>query len=631
MKILTLHCDFIRFKPLKKAVREPDKITKAEKKGKEIKECLVIFTAIEKSDEKDVKKIIHKLIENIKDISKQVGCRKILLYPYAHLSLNLASPSMGSKILNQSYKAMKKIKNLKIEKAPFGYYKEFELKCKGHPLSELSREISIEDIGKKETKAIISESKLKSEWYILDEKGILKRIKLDKKKIRGFNFSSYKNLEKFALYEMAKSKIDKDIPPHVKLMKRLELVDYESASDPGNFRFYPKGFLIKSLIEDYISKKMNEYGAIQVETPIMYDLEHPSLKDYLNRFPARQYAIQTPNKKVFLRFSACFGQFLMAKDSSISYRDMPLKIYELAKSFRVEQRGELSGLRRLRAFTMPDCHALCSDLEEAKKEMLLRFQLSQKILNDIGFSIPENFELAIRVTKKFWKENKSHLLNLIKIWKKPALIEIWDQQFFYFSTKYELNFIDNLDKASALTTDQIDIENASRYDIKFTTKNDKKKFPLILHLSPSGAIERVIYALLEKAAMEEKDKKIPVLPYWLSPIQARIIPISEKFLKEAINITEDMNSQGIRTDVDDRPLHVRKKILDAELEWVPYIIAIGKKELDTQILSVRIRKEKRVEQIKPHNFKEILKKEQGEMPWKPLPVSILLSKRPKFI
>src|SRR3990167_9276279 len=211
--------------------------------------------------------------------------------------------------------------------------------------------------------------------------------------LTSYNFSKYKKLEKFASYEMEKVRVAKQEPPHVTMMKKMGLVDYEPGSDPGNLRYYPKGRLIKSLIEQYVTDRMIDYGALEVETPIMYDYEHPSLKSYLNRFPARQYTIQTPNKKVFLRFAACFGQFLQAHDALITYKQLPIRLYELTRySFRVEQHGELSGLRRLRAFTMPDCHAFCADETQAKQEMLRRFQLAQEVQEGIGFSIPGDLE-----------------------------------------------------------------------------------------------------------------------------------------------------------------------------------------------------------------------------------------------
>src|SRR5439155_19756133 len=138
----------------------------------------------------------------------------------------------------------------------------------------------------------------------------------------------------------------------------------------------------------------------------MYDTKHPSMESYFNRFPARQYNIVSDNKHLFLRFAACFGQFLMAKDFNISYKHLPVKLYELTRySFRRERSGELVGLRRLRAFTMPDCHALCKDMPQAKEEFQKRFDLSREVINGLGLD-ESDFEMAILFTENFYNENK---------------------------------------------------------------------------------------------------------------------------------------------------------------------------------------------------------------------------------
>jgi len=623
MKILAIHSDFIEFEPKEKAIEFAEE---CELKKKRIEECLVVFVAVEKDDERDLKKIAEALSEEVSKIAKEIKTKRIVLYPYAHLSRDLSSPEAAIEILKESENILKS--KFEVYRAPFGWYKSFEIKCKGHPLSELSREIKIGEI----SEALKKEKKLVSQWFIIEPNGKMNKIEIENGKIFGFDFSEFKNLEKFAKYEMAKSrKVEKE-PPHIKLMKKLEIADYEPASDPGNLRFLPKGRLIKSLIERFVTKKMKEYGAMEVETPIMYDFEHPALKDYLNRFPARQYVIQTPNKKVFLRFAACFGQFLLAKDATISYKNLPLKIYELTRySFRVEQRGELAGLRRLRAFTMPDCHALCKDLEQAKEEIIRRFELSTEIQKSFGLT-KNDLELAIRVTKDFYEENKDFIKELVKKWDKPALLEMWDKQFFYFVFKYEFNFVDALDKAAALTTDQIDVENAKRYGIKFIDSDGEKKFPIILHLSPSGAVERVIYAILEKEAMNKENGLNPMLPLWLSPTQIRICPVSKKFISYSEEIAKEIEKNEIRVDIDDREETIPKKIRDAETEWIPVILVIGEKEIEGKEISVRIRDRKKsiVKRMSLDELVEFIKSEKKDYPFETLAMNKYLSKRPIF-
>jgi len=414
-------------------------------------------------------------------------------------------------------------------------------------------------------------------------------------------------------------------------MKRLEIADYEPGSDPGNIRWYPKGRMIKSLLEQYVSARVASYGGMEVETPLMYDFNHPSLKSYLNRFPARQYVLKSEDKELFLRFAACFGQFLMAHDAQFSDKQMPVKLSELTRySFRREKSGEVVGLKRLRAFTMPDCHALCTDLEQAKTEFMIRFDLCIDVLSDIGL-VKDDYEIAMRFTKDFYAEHKDFITELAQKFGKPILAEVWNERFFYFALKWDLNFIDNQDKAAALSTDQIDVENAKRYEITFVDEKGEKQYPLILHCSPSGAIERDIYALLEKAYREQMTGKAPMLPLWLSPTQVRLIPISDKFLDKMEELGKQISSHCIRVDIDDSASTLQKKIREAEQEWIPYIIVVGEKEIESGKLSVRVRELKGQQQnmTTEELIAKVTEKITGK-PYKPLPLPLLLSKRPQF-
>ena len=612
MRILLIHSDYIEYEA-KKKLDFAEEIREDKRKDR-MEECLVVFTSVEKEDEGKKENIVEKTCEEIKKTAELVNTKNIMIYPYVHLSSTPSSPKFAENTVNAIYNELKS--DFNVKKSPFGYYKAFKLSCKGHPLSELSREITGEE---EISEALKKAEKVKSLWYILTEDGDL--VPVEK-----YDFSKYENLKKFADYEIEKRRVAEREPPHVGLMQRLELVDYEPGSDPGNLRYYPKGRLIKGLLEEWVNDNVADYGGMEIEAPIMYDFEHPSLKSYLHRFPARQYVIQTPNKRVFLRFAACFGQFLMLHDATISYKNLPLRLYEMTKySFRVEQRGELSGLRRLRAFTMPDCHAFVADVEEAKKEIMIRFDLARRIQEGIGLDIPEDLELALRVTKDFWNESKDFLVEMVKKWGKPALVEMWDERIFYFVFKYEWNYVDNLDKASALTTDQIDIENGERYDIRYTDREGNEKHPVILHLSPSGAIERMMYALLEKAYKDSQKGIKPSLPLWLSPTQVRFIPVS----KEHLSFLEKIEIEGVRYDIDDRNETLAKRIRAAEKEWVPYIAVVGDKEIENKTFSVRKRNEENKEMCLEDIISEIKERTKGK-PFKKLPLPIKLSKRPIF-
>ena len=612
MRILQLHCDNISYEPTKKEIQSAEEI---DPKPVSLDEIVVCFTAVEKDDTEDVAK---DAISQIKESMKKIGCSKLLLYPYAHLSSDLAAPSTALSLL----KLMEgECTELEVSRAPFGWTKSYNVKVKGHPLAESSKVITPGEKKEQTSHALESESKIKSYWYILSPDGTMQEF--DK-----FNFSKHKKLEKLAKYESDKKRNADEPPPHVALMKKLAIADYESASDHGNMRYFPNGRLIKSLLEQYVTNKVKDYGGYEVETPIMYDSHHPSMESYFNRFPARQYNIDADGKKLFLRFAACFGQFLMAHDFQMSYKNLPYRLYELTRySFRREQSGELVGLRRLRAFTMPDCHAFCKDMPQAVDEFRKRFDLSRDVLNNVGIN-HDDYEMAIRFTEDFYNENKDLILEMVKKLDKPVLVEMWKERFFYFVLKWEFNYIDNLGKASALSTDQIDVENGERYGIEFIDENNTPVNPIILHNSPSGAIERVMYALLEKCAKDAKEGRKPMFPLWLAPTQVRIIPLKDEFAEFSQALYDKLTAQNIRVDIDDRNESIGKRIRESEKEWIRYVLVIGEKEVNSENLSVRDRMQSDVREISFDSFVDEINTQNKGKPHSTLNLPSLLSKRP---
>ena len=638
MRLLQLHAEFMEYEPVEEELNEAEKnILKSKIR---LENLIVVFVSVEKGDNKIT---IEKAIEEIKSYSENLKVNRLLIYPYSHLSSYLASPKYAFEIIQELETKSRKIIN-EVNRAPFGWTKSFNIKVKGHPLAENFKVISDMQFpinGKDETfrkedlkqhlldiepvsSALKSEEKQQSLWFILDTNGVLTPLE-------AFKIEKNSNLKRFLEYETSKRRVVDEQPPHVGLMKKMAIADYEPASDAGNMRYYPKGRLMKSLIEQFVTRNVLEYGGIEVETPIMYDTKHPSMESYFNRFPARQYNIVSDNKQLFLRFAACFGQFLMAKDFHITYKNLPLKLYELTRySFRREKSGELVGLRRLRAFSMPDCHAFCKDIEQAKDECLKRFDLSLNVLNGFDIRI-EDIEMAIRFTETFYNENKEFVAQISQKFGKPILVEMWKDRFFYFILKWEFNYVDSLGKAAALSTDQIDVENGKRYNIEYIDEQGKRQNPIILHNSPSGAIERIIYTLLEKAAKIKQQGQRPQFPIWLSHTQVRIIPIRNEHLLFAENIENTLSQSHIRADIDDRPESLSKRIREAETEWIPFILVIGDKEAESTTLVIRDRRTGTQIESNIEELIESVRKETKDKPFMPLNLPKYLSKRPQIM
>jgi threonyl-tRNA synthetase len=624
MKLLFIHADSITFEAKSPAVKPIPPLDSKLAKG-EAKEALVVFYAVEDEDAKNGEEIVKRAMVEIKDVLGQVKAERVVLYPYAHLSNRLAKPEAAraiGELLNEAAKDL----GVPIVAAPFGYYKAFTLQAKGHPLSELSRTVTLEGAPVmeqkptvKESAAVAKEKELSRSWYILTPEGKLFEA-------ADFDMGKDPAFKTFFEYETKGTALGGE-PPHVKMMREMELVDYEPGSDAGNFRWYPKGQLIKRLLEERISELMTDVGGMRVETPIMYDYEHPALKKYLDRFPARQYVVHSDEKDFFLRFAACFGQYLIFHDMVMGERDLPARLYELTHySFRREQSGELSGLRRLRTFTMPDVHTLVADVKGAKEEFVNQFRTSKKWMEDLGFP----YHVAIRFVRSFFNENREFANELARIIGRPLLLEVWEERFFYFIMKSEFHSVDTQGRTAALSTVQIDVENAERFDLHYVGSDGTKKTPLLLHASLSGAIERNVYALLENEALKIAKGGKGEWPFWLAPTQVRICPVSDAYNAASIAMAESLEkATGVRADVDDRVEGIGRKIRDAEKEWVPFIIVYGEKEAKGGNLAVRKRQGGQVAMTMEQLTKEITDL-QGDRPKMRMTLPHRLASRPIF-
>ncbi|MFX1514796.1 MAG: threonine--tRNA ligase [Promethearchaeota archaeon] len=626
MQLLLIHSDGFSWKVNEKAVSNPEKITDQVMGEYTTKDSvMIVFIGVEINDTENTPSLIEKTVLEVQQALLDVKETNIIIYPWVHLVKNApAKPPDALSILQSFHTQLEeKFPDFHILRAPFGYYKGFSLHCKGHALAERSKEITsgdrLSESTVEVTTAIQAEDEARSQFYILTQSGDLVSHK-------DFKYEDLQNFHTFVHYETAKDRSVSSPPKHVELMKQLELVDYEEGSDAGNFRILPRGYIVKSLIESHVQEMAIKYGAMVVQTPLMYSYEHPSLKKYLTRFPARQYVVKSGQKDFFLRFSACFGQFLALSDSIISYRQLPLKIFELSQSFRREQRGELAGIRRLRAFTMPDLHTAAKDMSMAKQEFESQFLLALQYMNDIEV----NFETAFRMTTSFYEENKDWILSMINKLDNPILIELFATRYAYFILKFEFNIVDAQKKAAALSTVQIDVENSERFNIKYINDEGQEEYPLLLHCSLSGSTERVIYGILEEQISQMQKGIKPQIPLWLSPTQVRVLPVSGECIPYSVKIAEELEQNDIRVEIDDRDLSLAKKIRAAEKLWIPLIFVIGEKEINQEKVTVRYRKKKKQEFQMLKEIIKYIKKHTAEKPTFLRAIPRLVSLQPIF-
>lgn len=607
MRILLIHSDYLNYN-VKNKTPVAEEIEDAKKQGA-FDESLVVFTAVEKDDENNPQGIVKNLVKEVIKTNDQVKAENIVLYPYAHLSSSLSSPKVAVQVLKDAEEALN-AEGLNVKRVPFGWYKAFEISCKGHPLSELSRTITAEEEEEEEVE------KKSSSWSILDGDKIID--------IDDFKFEN-DQLEKLVSYELGTGASDAGEPPHVKLMREKELCDYESASDVGNLKWFPKGRLVRDLLADYVYNLVVDQGAMPIETPIFYDLDNEAINVHAAKFGERQYRTDT-KKNLMLRFACCFGAFRVMADPFITWKNLPAKLYELSTySFRFEKKGEVVGLKRLRAFTMPDFHSFCADMNSTLEE----FSKQTDMCIQTGVDLDVNYEIIFRATKDFYDENKEWMYSIGKKIGKPVLLEILPERKHYWSCKIDFAAIDYLGRPIENPTVQIDVESGKRFDITYLGEDGKEHYPTILHCSPTGSIERVICSLLEKTAIE-LDEKAPMLPTWLSPIEVRIITVGEDHKDFANELYDKINAENIRVDVDDRDESVGKKIRNAATEWIPYIFVVGDNEKESGVFSVTVRETgEKVDMTVDELIKEVLDKTKG-MPYRGLPLPKDISTRINF-
>ena len=535
-----------------------------------------------KGKERQLKELIEKR-ENYR-------VDKVLVYPWAHLSKFLSNESTAMDVCPKIAQLLND-KGIEAKFSPFGWYKSFKINCLGHEVAEMYRDIKL---------YVQPEEHLTDAIFkIINVDGNEIDIEIDDDK----DFAPIPEIddEDFQLFiksELGSRRVDKgEEPAHIKIMKEFELVDFEPNTDAGHLRWYTKGVVMKNLIKAYLDDKLIDFGAVLVDTPIMYNVKSKKLTAQTARFPARTYWVESGNNRFLLRFAGDFLQFDMFSNMNLKPQYFPLRLYEWEQyDFRREQEGELTGLRRLRGFVMPDFHTLCKDLDSSIEEFKKQYDLNVQIAKDLGIKD----YIIFRTTRKFYEENQNWIKELVKKENKPALLELWKERYYYYVLKFERGILSAQNKSGTLATIQIDVESTleymedpdgkkrEKYNISFTDTDGQLKYPIILHNSPSGGLERILWGLIE-TAIREKDKHVPGFKAWLAPIQARVLAISEDQSEYAEKILDALNNANIRTDFDDRDEKLGKKIRQSEVDWVPYTIIIGKNEQENTTVSIRKR------------------------------------------
>lgn len=578
-----------------------------------MEEVLVAFITVESGDEERIEGVAAEASADILETAGKVGAERVMLYPYAHLSNDLGKPKASIEILERMAETIEKA-GTEVVRAPFGWYKSFEIRCKGHPLSELSR-----DFVGKETKEA---PKGGDTYFVLTPDG----EEIPVESYKGGSECFRIMVKEEALGETAPAAAE---PDYLRLCKKFG-INWESMSDVGHMSLGPAGALMFDLISDYATQIVNETGpsVYSVKGTNMFSLDEPAVREHADLFGDRLYTIKTGKKSFIMRYAACHQQFAMIRNWNISYRNLPFGAFEVADSYRLEQSGETMLCFRTRRLNMPDFHVICRDEPEARKHFEL---LDGRIFEEIE-SVGREYDMLANFSSKVaYEENREMLLGLCRKHDRPALIHIYPEGInYYWTVNIEYHILDQMKRPREIGTVQIDVGNAERFGITYSDENGSPRHPAILHCAVIGSIERWLYTLLDTAVALEKTGVPGYLDTWISPEQVRLMPVSEDHVGAAMGLAAAIRAKGVRVSVDDTDATVGKKVRRSKQDWCSYAAVVGDREAESGTLKVYVRSENRDVEMTADELVARIKAETEGKPFRHMYMPAELAKRCDF-
>ena len=579
MRIITLHCDYIRFKPVKKAIKEPEKLSEERQKEIEVKDPLVVLTAVERGDNDA---IVKQLVDSVKKTAEDVKAKKIVLYPYAQLSADLSDPDTALEYLTEAEHTLQK-EGFEVTRAPFGYYKEFELKCKGHPLSELSKEFKVGGAESITAKKVSKEAKIKAGKFIeKDEEVDLNKL-----------------LRSITQTKLDTSKLKEN--DHRILGQKLGLFMFNETA-PGAPYWLPNGLIVYNELINFWREEHTKLDYKETMTPLINKKELYKVSGHWDHYKENMFITDMGEDGIYCaKPMNCPNAMVIFKSQTRSYKDLPLRLSDCDRLHRFELSGTLNGLLRVRSFQQDDSHNFISE-ELIGDEYESIFQICEKFYSIFGMEYtfrlgtrPKNFmgETAV------WNKAEKVLKEVLQKSKKKFVIQEEDGAF--YGPKVDILMKDSMGREWQMGTIQLDFQLPERFGLKYTDKNGKEKTPVVVHRVIYGSLERFIGILLEHTN--------GALPLWLSPVQVRVLDFTDRNTKAAQKIIDELKTTipGLRIDSDFRSTTINDKIRDAEMQKIPYTIVLGDKEEQTNTLAIRERGQKPEFGVKFERFIKELK------------------------
>lgn len=400
-------------------------------------------------------------------------------------------------------------------------------------------------------------------------------------RIYGITFPNQKELDEYLnMLEEAKKR------DHRKLGKELSIYTMDDDVGQGLILWMPNGTIIIEELEKLAKETEEDGGYKRVVTPHIAKESMYITSGHLPYYADSMYPpMEMDGEKYYLKSMNCPHHHKIFAAEPKSYRNLPYRIAEYGTVYRYEQSGELFGLMRVRCLHMNDAHIYCTrqqfaDEFRAVNEMYLKyfkiFGIDKYVMR-LSLHSPEKLGIKYVNEPKLWKETEAMVRDVL-IESNIPYVEVQDEAAFY-GPKIDVQIYSVIGREFTLATNQVDFSQGRSFKLQYTNADNSTETPLIIHRAPLGTHERFIGFLLEHYAGK--------LPLWLSPMQVKILPISDKFLPYAEELKKKMRKEGLRVEIDDRSEKIGKKIREAELDRVPYMLVIGEKEMNEGKVSIR--------------------------------------------
>ena len=400
-------------------------------------------------------------------------------------------------------------------------------------------------------------------------------------RIYGTAFETQEELDKY-LWQKEQA----ELRNHRKLGAELELFAIYPEIGQGLPVWLPNGFIIRRELEDYMLKHERALGYKHTITPVLNKEELFKTSGHLGFYNDSMYPpIEVENEKLYLKPMSCPGAMLIYKSKLRSYRELPLKLGEFGNVHRYEQSGELQGLQRVRAFTQNDAHIFCRE-DQIEEELTEQLNFLQQFYKDVGF---DNYWIRLSLSdedKKYdiapredWKKAEDALRKALD--KNKLEYKVAPGEAAFYGPKIDVQAVNVFGKEDSVSTIQFDFNLPRRFELSYIDESGQEKMPIVIHRAPIGSFERFFAFLIEHYG--------GAFPVWLSPVQAIVLPITERNIGYANSLRVQLENEGIRAESDIRQETLKAKIRDAQIRKIPYMLVVGDREESGQSVAVRLR------------------------------------------